>query len=173
MRKSDFIIDALFLILYQVLSCLAIYLVAWMFLKISNQFVEVGFFASNLIFVIIMGIGVCALLWIYAYKSTYRSAHFVASETIITSSIAIVVHLLLGAVFNYSTAIAGMTLPLSGLIVYGNIDVAPETYTAIPGLLPPLIFLAMMVIYHTGMFFLRRLARNRRLMDRYELTGTI
>ena len=90
MRKSDLIIDALFLALYQVLSCLAMYCVAWLFLKISNQFVEVGFFASNLIFATIMGIGVCALFWICAYKSGYRSAHFVASETLITSAIAIV-----------------------------------------------------------------------------------
>ena len=157
MRKSDLIIDALFLALYQVLSCLAMYCVAWLFLKIANQFVEVGFFASNLIFATIMGIGVCALFWICAYKSGYRSAHFVASETLITSAIAIVVHFLLAAVFNYSTAIAGMTLPLAGLIVYGNVEIAPEVFSEIPGLLPPLLFLAMMVIYHAGMFFLRRL----------------
>lgn len=173
MRKSDLLIDALFLALYQVLSCLAIYFVAWMFLKFANKFVEVGFFASNLIFALIMGIGVGALLWVYAYKSTYRSAHFVPLETVITSLIAIAVHFLLGAVFNYSTVIAGMTLPLSGLIVYGNISVAPESFSEIPGLLPPLLFLLIMIFYHIGMFFLRKLAKNRRLMDRYELTGTL
>jgi len=173
MRKSDLIIDALFLTLYQVLSCLSIYFVAWLFLKIANQFVEVGFFASNLIFVLITGVGVCVLLWIYAYKTTYRSAHFLMSETIISSIIAIVVHLLLAAVFNYSTAVAGMTLPLSGLIIYGNISTAPETLSLIPGLMPPLLFIITMLFYHAGMLFFRRLALNRRLMDRYELTGTI
>ena len=173
MRKSDLIIDALFLTLYQVLSCLSVYFVAWLFLKIANQFVEVGFFATNLIFVIITGIGVCVLLWIYAYQTTYRSARFALSESIITSLIAIVVHLLLAAVFNYSALIAGSPLPLSGVIVYGNISQAPETLSLIPGLMPPILFFVTMLFYHAGMLVFRRLALNRRLMDRYELTGSI
>ena len=173
MRKSDLVIDALFLTLYQVISCVAIYFVAWLFLKIANNLVEVGFFATNLIYTLITGIGVCVMLWIYAYKTTYRSAYFVLYEAVISSAIAIVVHLLLAAIFNYSAVIAGMTLPLSGLIVYGTIAEAPETFALIPGLMPPILFLASMLFYHAGMLCFRRLALNRRLMDRYELTGTI
>ena len=173
MRKSDLVIDALFLTLYQILSCLALYAASWMLVKIANSFVEVGFFATNLIYTLIIGIGMAVLLWIYAYKTAYRSAYFVASETVISSVIAIIVHLLLSAVFNYSAVIAGMTLPLSGILVYGTIGEAPETLDLIPGLLPPLLFLAAMLFYHIGMLCFKRLALNRRLMDRYELTGKL
>ena len=47
MRKSELVIDALFLTLYQILSCLALYAAAWMFVKIANSFVEVGFFCNQ------------------------------------------------------------------------------------------------------------------------------
>ncbi len=173
MKKSELVIDALFLTLYQILSCLALYAVAWLFAKIANSFVEVGFFATNLIYTVILGVGLAILLGIYAYKSTYRSAYFVLHEAVISSVLAIILHLLLSAVFNYSAAISGMCLPLSGILVYGTTAEAPETLELIPGLLPPILFVAAMVLYHIGMICLRRLALNRRLMDRYELTGKL
>ena len=120
-----------------------------------------------------MGVGLAVLLWMYAYKSTYRSAYFVLREAIFSSVITIVLHLLLSAVFNYSAVISGMTLPLSGILVYGTIAETPETLELIPGLLPPLLFAATMLFYHIGMMCLKRLALNRRLMDRYELTGKL
>ena len=173
MRKSDLVIDALFLTLYQILSCLALYTVAWLFTKIANNFVEVGFFATNLIYTLILGIGQAILLWIYAYKTTYRSAYFVLSESIIVSFIAIVVHLLFAAIFNYSALIAGMSLPLSGIVMFGNVFAAPESLELIPGILPPLLFFGAMLFYHVGVLCFKRLALNRRLIDRYELTGKL
>ena len=127
MRKSDLVIDALFLTLYQILACLALYAVAWLFTKIADRFIEVGFFATNLIYTLILGIGMAVLLWIYAYKMTYRTVNFTLTASIITSAIAVVIHLFLSAVFNYSAAIAGMALPLSGIIVYGTSFSAPES----------------------------------------------
>ena len=173
MRKSDLVIDALFLTVYQILSCIALYVVAWLFTKIANNFIEVGFFATNLIYTIITGVGMAVLLWLYAYKMTYRSAYFVLSEAIIISAISIVLHLLFAAIFNYSALIAGMSLPLSGIIVFGATFTAPESLELIPGLLPPLLFFAAMLFYHIGMILFKRLALNRRLIDRYELTGKL
>ena len=170
MRKLDAAIDALFLAAYQILSCMVIYFATWMGVKIVSGFVELDFLTTNLIYSIAMGIGVGVLLVIYAYKATYRAASLVVSESVLSSALAVVIHLLLTAAFSYTPLIGGAALPLSGVILFGN--VAPEESTSL-GFMPLILFLAIMVIYHTLMLFVRKLALNRRLIDRYELTGTV
>jgi len=173
MRKLDVLIDALFLAFYQILACMVLYFATWMLMKIPNLFTEVGFFATNLIYSIVLGVGLGILLLIYAYKTTYKAAYFVMSESIASSVIAIVIHLLLTAAFNYTPLLGGMALPLSGIFVYGTVAEIPKDQSLIPGLMPLIIFALSMLIYHAAMLFIRKLALNRRLIDRYELTGNI
>ena len=173
MRKLDVLIDALFLAFYQILACMVLYFATWMLMKIPNLFTDIGFFATNLIYSIVLGIGLGVLLLVYAYKTTYKAAYFVMSESIVSSVIAILIHLLFTAAFNYTPLLGGMALPLSGVLVFGTVSEIPSDQSMIPGLMPLLIFVISMLIYHAATLFVRKLALNRRLIDRYELTGNI
>ena len=173
MRKLDVLIDALFLAFYQIIGCMVLYFATWMLMKIPNLFMDVGFFVTNLIYAIVLGVGLGVLLMIYAYKTTYKAAYFVPSEAIVSSILAIVIHFLFTAAFNYTPLLGGMALPLSGVFVFGTVSEAPKDLSLIPGLLPLVIFFVSMLIYHAAMLYFRKIALNKRLIDRYELTGNI
>ena len=172
MKKLDIAIDALFLMLYQILSCLVVGFATWMLLKIVNTFVPIGYFVSQILYAVCLGIGVGALLVVYGYMTTYRSAAFSQTESILSSVVASVFHLLIAAVFRYAPLVSGAALPLSGLLSLGSGYSSFESQALIPGMLPPLMFLVLMAVYHTVMLFARKIALRRRLRDRYELTGT-
>ena len=173
MRKIEAALDALFLGLYQIISCMVIYFIAWMLLKILGGFAEIGYLATAVIYAVIPGIGVGVLLCIYAYQTTYRAAYFNLSESLLSSVLAIVGHLLITAVFRYTPLIGGAALPLSGLLSVGADYTSVQAQAMIPGFLPMIMFVCLMIVYHGLMLLVRKIAFSKRLKDRYELTGQI
>lgn len=171
MKKTEFIIDSFFLLLYQLLSCAVLCFAAWMLLKITNALVVVNYFASGVIYVGCLGIGMGVLLVLYGYLTAYRAASYSLPRDIAASIGAIVVHLLLAAAFRYAPLLGGASLPLSGILSLGTSFSSAEAMKDIPGFLPLILFLALMLIYHTAMLIAKHFAVQKRLRDRSKLTG--
>ncbi|MBQ2735196.1 MAG: hypothetical protein IJF33_05125 [Clostridia bacterium] len=171
MKKTEYLLDALFLLIYQLLSCMVIYFAAWMLVKIVDRFVYLPMFALYVVYATVLLVGVGVLMALYAYHGAYRAAAFDALGAVISGALATVVHLLIAAVFGYLPLLSGAPLYLSSLLVNGTGLTSAEQLANVPGYLPPVLFLLIMVLYHSIMLMLRRLAVNKRLIDRYELTG--
>lgn len=173
MRKTECLLDALFLLIYQLLSCIVVYFATWMIVKIVDKFVYLGYFWSSVWYAVLISVGVGVLLWIYAYKTSYRAAELRHAEVLLASALAIFFHLLIAAVFNYLPLLSGSTRFLSGLLSLGRSFDSVEAMAQIPPFMPMALFLITMLFYHAVMLVLRRVAVNRRLMDRYEMTGSV
>ena len=171
MRKSDCFIDGFFLLLYQLLSGAVLCFATWMILKIANALVVVNYFASGVIYALGLGIGMGILLVVYGYITGYRAASYSLPQDIIASLSAIVLHLLFAAAFHYAPLVGGAALPLSGILSLGTEFSSKEAMSKIHGLLPLILFLALMVIYHALMLMTKHFAVRKRLRDRMRLTG--
>ena len=172
-RKLEAALDALFLALFQIISCMVVYFATWMLLRIVTTFVELDYFTVSAIYAVALGLGVGALIAVYGYKMTYRAAYFNLGESILTAVLATVLHLLIAAVFRYMPLLAGAALPFSGILAVGDAYVSAESQSMIPGLLPAAVFVGCMVLYHALEIGLRAFALKRRLRDRFELTGQV
>ncbi len=172
MKKTDCLIEALILLICQLLSCTVVYLSSWILVKIIDKFVYLGYFWSSVLYCIFMTVGVFALLFLYAYQSAYRTAKFCLRETVVSSAIAGTFHLLIAAVFRYLPLLSGNTRFLAGLIAFGKDFDSVEAFKAIPAYLPPVLFAVTMLFGYVIMIILRRMAVYRRLMNRLELTGS-
>lgn len=171
MKKTEYFLDALFLLIYQIISCMVVYFAAWMLLKIVDRFVYVPMFAIYVIYTVILAVGVGILMACYAYYGSYRAAEVDTVGAAVSGALASVVHLLIAAVFGYLPLLSGAPLYLSSLLINGTKLTSAEQLANVPGYLPPVLFLILMVFYHAIMLVIRRLAVNKRLIDRYELTG--
>lgn len=171
MKKTEYLLDALFLLIYQIISCMVVYFAAWMLVKIVDRFIYVPMFALYVIYAAILLVGVGVLMAFYAYYGSYHAAAFDAVGSIASGAIATVVHLLIAAVFGYLPLLSGAPLYLSSLFINGTGLTSAEQLANVPGYLPPVLFVLIMVVYHAVMLLLRFIAVNRRLADRYELTG--
>ena len=150
---------------------MVVYFAAWMLVKIVDRFVYVPMFGIHVIYATVLLIGVGVLMGLYAYWGSYREATFDAIGTLVSGGIATVVHLLIAAVFGYLPLLSGAPLYLAALITNGTGLTSAEQLANIPGYLPPVLFLLIMVGYHSIMVVTRRFAVCKRRMDRYELTG--
>ena len=145
MKKTEYLLDALFLLIYQLLSCMVIYFAAWMLVKIVDRFVYLPMFALYVVYATVLLVGVGVLMALYAYHGAYRAAAFDALGAVISGALASVVHLLIAAVFGYLPLLSGAPLYLSSLLINGTGLTSAEQLANVPGYLPPVLFLLMMV----------------------------
>ena len=173
MRKTEALLDALFLTVYQIVSCMVIYFASWMLLKIVDKLVLLNPLAVSAVYAVLLFVGVGVLQCLYAYYSGYKTAQFSLGDSLLASGIAVVMHLLIAAVFNYLPLIAGSARYIAAILANGSALASADQAAVIPAYLPPVLFVLIAVVYHVAMLFLRKMAVNRRLMDRYELTGSV
>ena len=171
MKKIDILVSSLVYAVYMLLSCVIIMCAEILAIKIINLFVVTDYYSLCIIRAVIYTLGVNALLAIISYREGYRSAYFPILQTVISGTIASLLHFVFALLFNFEAFCAGGVRFITALVRFAS-KLNSNTFM---GTLDRFDFIPFFFInaavYIAIMIAFGKLGEYKRLADREDLTS--
>lgn len=167
MKKNDFLVFAIFDLIYLFAACLAASLVGFVVVWGVNLFYDTGYATDAGIRAAVVGlvsVGLCAIL---AYRDGYRYANFSWAESLLSAGIASAIHFVLGLTTRFAPIAFGPTRNLAGLGSFGGLFTAERVEKISFGVLIA-VGAVMMLVYAVAFVLANRFGCQKRLRDRAE-----
>ncbi len=169
MKLRNTALNTLFYFLYMLVSCIAVMVVEALFVYILSRFVIIPYPVLTVIRIVLYSLGVPAIMATIGYFEGYREGYCSVAETVVSGTLAMLVHLLFAMLFKFQAFVAGSVRFTAGLLHNGwNI-----TEDSLVNQTPYGLFLGMFLLYGCVYIATLGVARyfgaQRRIIDRAEL----
>lgn len=119
MRKSDYLIDAIYNLIVITACCAIFSVAATLVCKIIASFIEAEFFTYAVIRSVVMTVGTLGAVCAVKYKEGFKASDFSIKVSVIGNSLGALAHVIVGLVLSFSPIFSGSPLYLSGIVRYG------------------------------------------------------
>ena len=171
MKKRDIPVYAVLHFLNFVIAGVAAKLFANIAVKILDLFIEVDFFVGSVVHMAVLFLVFFGLLAFLAYKGGYREGVFDSAETLMSVSVASLVHFLLGLLLSFTPWLFGAVRDASGFFSMGVNYNDASRVDEIPFALLCVMGVAMELLSVAISFVAGKVGVRARLRDRDELMG--
>ena len=172
MRKSDYVIDGIYNLAVIAACCAVSSVAAALVCKIISSFVEAEFFIYAVVRVVIITLATIGAMFAVKYKEGFKLGSYSKKESIIGTSVSVVLQILISMLFSFSPVICGSAIYVAGLVRYGSMLDA-ELILELPLWLNATAALALGIIYVTVMNLAKAYGAQNRKVEKYKLTGTL
>lgn len=172
MRKSDYLIDALYNLIVISVCCAVSSVAAALVCKIIASFVEAEFFTYAVIRSIIITLGTLGALYAVKYKEGFKAGKFSLKESVIGGAIGMLAHALIGLAFSFMPFVSGAPLYIVGMIQYTTM-LDEELIMEVSPLFTLVAALVLAAIYVSVANLAKSYGAQSRKIEKYQLTGTL
>ena len=172
MRKSDYLIDAIYNLIVICACCAVSSILAALVCKIISSFVEAEFFTYAIIRSVVITLGSIGAICAVKYKEGFKAGEFVAKEAVIGTSIGALAHVLVGLLFSFIPLVSGAPIYVIGMICHGAM-LDEELITEVNPLLTLAVAVVLGIIYVTVASLAKSYGAQSRKIEKYQLTGKL
>ena len=155
--------------LYVFGSCILVMLTEALLIAVIDKFVVLPYSVLTIVRIVIYTAGVTAILAVLGYYEGYREGVCPVGETVVSSVLASVLHLLFAMLFKFQGFVSGSVRFTAGLLHNGMNITYDSLINETPYGLFLLVFVAYEVIYFTAFTISKYFGAQKRVIDRADL----
>lgn len=171
MKKSDWVVFAIFDFIYLIMSCLLAKLVSELVLWMIDRFVVLSYHDSAVISAVTLAVVSVVLVGVLTYRDGYRYATFRLTSSLLSAGAASLLHFAIGLVTRFAPVLFGPTRHIAGLASYGSFYNSAARAKEIPFGMLAVWGLVMLLVYAAVMLLMNLVGCRKRLRDRAKTMG--